>query len=120
MSARKPHVPSMVIRHDSDSEMPEWKRNLLRSLHRERNGSLPSLPVVGHDYMTVVDLDRRYVQVSDDFCKLVGYEREAHPTRSIDPSSRASHKILKPRFLEQTVPLGAKIDLEKTIDRWLR
>jgi PAS domain S-box-containing protein len=77
MSARKPYVPPAVIRHDSDSDLPEWKRNLLRSLHGERNGSLPSLPVVGHDYMTVVDLDRRYVQVSDDFCKLVGYEREA-------------------------------------------
>lgn len=77
MSARKPYVPPTVIRHDSDSELPAWKRNLLCSLHRERNGSWPSLPVVGHDYVTVVDLDRRYVEVSNDFCKLVGYEREA-------------------------------------------
>jgi PAS domain S-box-containing protein len=28
------------------------------------------------DYTTVVDSDRRYVEVSDSFCKLVGYNRE--------------------------------------------
>jgi len=27
-------------------------------------------------YVTVVDSDRRYVEVSDSFCQLVGYQRE--------------------------------------------
>jgi PAS domain S-box-containing protein len=32
--------------------------------------------IVADDYRTVIDMDRRYVYVSDGFCKLVGYTRE--------------------------------------------
>jgi PAS domain S-box-containing protein len=32
--------------------------------------------IVADDYRTVIDMDRRYVYVSDEFCKLVGYSRE--------------------------------------------
>jgi PAS domain S-box-containing protein len=32
--------------------------------------------IVAGDYRTVIDLDRRYVYVSDEFCELVGYSRE--------------------------------------------
>jgi PAS domain S-box-containing protein len=32
--------------------------------------------IVAGDYRTLIDLDRRYVYVSDEFCKLVGYSRE--------------------------------------------
>src|SRR5579862_5357906 len=32
--------------------------------------------IVPGDYRTLIDLDRRYVYVSDEFCKLVGYTRE--------------------------------------------
>jgi PAS domain S-box-containing protein len=28
------------------------------------------------DYTAVVDMDRRYIEVSDSFCDLVGYQRE--------------------------------------------
>jgi PAS domain S-box-containing protein len=31
---------------------------------------------VAPDYTTVVDTNRRYVEVSDSFCRLVGYRRE--------------------------------------------
>jgi PAS domain-containing protein len=74
---KRPYIPPKVVRHDSDSEFPEWKRNLVRSLSREEKGN-PSSPGLDHDeYVTIVDLDRRYVHVSDDFCRLLGYEREA-------------------------------------------
>ena len=76
MSSRKPYISPCVIRHDSDSEFPEWKRNLIRSLRLELDPGRTCSPTVGRDYRTVVDLDRRYVEVSDDFCRLVGYDRE--------------------------------------------
>jgi PAS domain S-box-containing protein len=77
MCPKRPYIPPRVIRHDSDSEFPESKRNLIRSLAWKSKGNAPSAGIAGHDYMTIVDLDRRYVHVSDDFCRLVGFEREA-------------------------------------------
>jgi PAS domain S-box-containing protein len=77
MSPKRPYIPPLVVRHDSDSEFPEWKRNLIRSMCPEQKSNLSSSAVATHDYSTLVDLDRRYVHVSDDFCRLLGYEREA-------------------------------------------
>jgi PAS domain-containing protein len=37
---------------------------------------LSPLSGLGPEYVTVVDSDRKYVQVSDNFCQLVGYRRE--------------------------------------------
>jgi PAS domain S-box-containing protein len=76
MSPRKQYVPPSVVRHNSDSEAPEWNRNLIRSGRPDAADSLSGPQIVSQDYITVVDLDRRYVHVSDDFCKLVGYDRE--------------------------------------------
>lgn len=36
----------------------------------------PSEAIVASEYRTVIDMDRRYVYVSDAFCRLVGYTRE--------------------------------------------
>jgi PAS domain S-box-containing protein len=44
-------------------------------LHAEFPGSA-SEAIVADDYRTVIDMDRRYVYVSDGFCELVGYTRE--------------------------------------------
>jgi PAS domain-containing protein len=65
-----------MIRHDLDSVRPEWKRNLIRSLQQNPDSDSSPLAILSPDYVTVVDLDRRYVHVSDEFCRLVGYERE--------------------------------------------
>ncbi|HTX16426.1 MAG TPA: PAS domain S-box protein [Candidatus Baltobacteraceae bacterium] len=32
--------------------------------------------IIADDYRTVIDMDRRYVYVSDAFCELLGYTRE--------------------------------------------
>ena len=77
MSPKKSYIPPSVVRHDSDSELPESKRNVVRSLYGEPKSNMSSADIVGNDYRTVIDLDRRYVHVSDDFCRLLGYEREA-------------------------------------------
>jgi PAS domain S-box-containing protein len=56
-------------------QFPEPNRNVIGALQREPSGC-SSAPIVNHDYIAVIDMERRYVQVSDDFCRLVGYERE--------------------------------------------
>jgi PAS domain S-box-containing protein len=37
---------------------------------------LSPLSGLGPEYVTVVDSDRKHVQVSDNFCQVVGYRRE--------------------------------------------
>lgn len=49
-------------------------RGSLSSQAAEESSDLE--PIVAGDYRTLIDLDRRYVYVSDEFCKLVGYSRE--------------------------------------------
>jgi PAS domain S-box-containing protein len=45
-------------------------------LYREPNSDASLPGGVSCDYRTIVDLDRRYIHVSDDFCRLLGYDRE--------------------------------------------
>jgi PAS domain S-box-containing protein len=75
MSALKPYKPPRVLRYESEAEYPEWTRNSVKSLGKEWELSLPSQCDVRAEYITVVDSDRRYVEVSDSFCQLVGYQR---------------------------------------------
>ena len=65
--------------------MSAKKRYELHSESQENPGSSMSQAaeeksaleaIVADDYRTVIDMDRRYVYVSDEFCKLVGYSRE--------------------------------------------
>jgi PAS domain S-box-containing protein len=42
------------------------------------------------DYTTVVDMDRRYIEVSDSFCHLVGYRREELIGKTYDDISAPS------------------------------
>lgn len=68
-----------------------WKRNPAPKRHCQAEQQVPNeLSValslreesmkqggsVRADYTTVVDGDRRYIEVSDSFCQLVGYSRE--------------------------------------------
>ncbi len=58
----------------AESEGPSELKNLFQVLRDEATGQygLNVEPV----YTTLVDGDRRYVEVSDSFCQLVGYARE--------------------------------------------
>ncbi len=53
-----------------------------------KHGSLEVLPhPEAHlidDYAVIVDSDRRYVEVSDGFCKLLGYSREEMLGKTVD------------------------------------
>ena len=73
MSKTKPYTPPRVIRYESEAEYPDLTKGVVRSLRQELE---PLQFKVKPQYVTVVDGDRKYVEVSDSFCQLVGYERE--------------------------------------------
>ena len=73
MPKRKPYARPSFIRHESETEYPERARSIVKTLRQEL-GVLQF--EVEPQYVTVVDSDRRYVEVSDSFCQLVGYQRE--------------------------------------------
>ncbi len=64
-----------AIRHEFGSEYLEGIAKNLENRAKEL-GDGPPLCKAECDYVTVVDSDRKFVEVSDSFCQLVGYERE--------------------------------------------
>jgi PAS domain S-box-containing protein len=76
MYERKPYVRPVVTHYNSAAECPDRIRKVVDSLYRDQASTSPSQWKVKPDYTTLVDSDRRYVEVSDSFCKLVGYKRE--------------------------------------------
>jgi CspA family cold shock protein len=64
---KKPDVPARLAAYDPRN-IPEWvkllREDLLNGVH------------VAPRYTTVVDRDRKYVEVSESFCELVGYKIE--------------------------------------------
>jgi len=73
MSKRKPYARPSFIRYESEAEYPEWARSIVKTLRQELEAAQFE---VKPQYVTVVDSDRKYVEVSDSFCQLVGYQRE--------------------------------------------
>jgi len=73
MSKRKPYGQSCFTRYESETEYPEWTRSIVKTLRQELE--VPQFGVKPH-YVAVVDNDRRYFEVSDSFCQLVGYQRD--------------------------------------------
>lgn len=70
------YTPPRVIRHELDADCPDWVRNAVQSIRRElQSNSIPPSKV-NPEFVTVVDDDRRFVEVSDSFCQLLGYRRE--------------------------------------------
>jgi PAS domain S-box-containing protein len=73
MSKRKPYARPYVIRYESETKYPERARGPAQSLRQELEARQFE---VEPQYVTVVDSDMRYVEVSDSFCQLLGYQRE--------------------------------------------
>jgi PAS domain S-box-containing protein len=75
MSRKKPYFRPRVISSESEAELPERIRNVVQSLRPDPENGSASQGRVKPEYTTVVDCDRRFVQVSDSFCRLMGYQR---------------------------------------------
>jgi PAS domain-containing protein len=75
MSRRKAYSAPRAIRHEFGVGYLKWITKGLEFPVQELDGAFPQR-MVESDYVTVVDNDRKFVEVSDSFCQLVGYERE--------------------------------------------
>jgi PAS domain S-box-containing protein len=73
MLKKKRYVPPKVVRHNFQGEMP-GSSNSGSEGRCELEGQFGFH--VAPDFTTVVDTDRRYLEVSDSFCQLVGYRRD--------------------------------------------
>ena len=69
---KKCYSPPRIISYLPD-QVPEW---IVECLQNDLEVSGPSKPRVAPIYTTVVDSDRRYVWVSDNFCELLGYNSD--------------------------------------------
>jgi PAS domain-containing protein len=73
MSKGKTYTPPRIIRYESEAEHPTRTRLIVQSLRQEL--AAPQFDVEP-EYVTLADSDRKYVEVSDSFCQLLGYQRE--------------------------------------------
>lgn len=76
MEPHEAYIPPRFVRHDGESDYPDWTQDVVRSVRQECESSDSAQGVVKPEFTTVVDGDRRYVEVSDSFCQLLGYRRE--------------------------------------------
>lgn len=75
MQKRERYIPPKTIAYEIGSEIVPFElREAAHSLEAEANAP-PGSRVRG-DYGTVVNSERRFVDVSDSFCKLLGYRKE--------------------------------------------
>jgi PAS domain S-box-containing protein len=72
MSKGKRYIPPHVNRYESQADCPDRTRDRVKSMRQELDSRLEVKP----EFITVVDRDRKFVQVSDSFCQLLGYRRE--------------------------------------------
>jgi PAS domain S-box-containing protein len=74
MGKKVPYNPPKLIKYDRPDEVPNELRSAVEALRKQAE---PQFSLhVAPDYTTVVDTEHRYIQVSDSFCRLVGYGRE--------------------------------------------
>ena len=73
MDYKKPYTPPCMIQYPVD-QIPEYLTRLFKSDLAALG--VGSRHVASSRHTTVVDNDRKYVQVSDSFCKLLGYSSE--------------------------------------------
>jgi PAS domain S-box-containing protein len=76
MSTGKSYKPPHLKRYQSEAECPDWVRDAVQSIRQEVESEAPRDFAVKPDLVTVLGTDRKFVEVSDSFCQLLGYRRE--------------------------------------------
>jgi PAS domain S-box-containing protein len=74
MSKGKPYIPPSFIQYQSEADCPARVRDIVKSIRRELDITIRC--EVKPEFITVVDSDRKFVQVSESFCQLLGYRPE--------------------------------------------
>jgi PAS domain S-box-containing protein len=80
----KAYIPPRVMRHRNEAEYPEWTKATVQLVRQsiELNSSL--LSGVDRHYIAIIDSDRKYIQVSDNFCQLIGYTKQELIGKRVD------------------------------------
>jgi PAS domain S-box-containing protein len=71
---KPPYVPPHFNRYQSEADCPDWARDAVKSM-RQKLKVTPQCEVKA-EFITVVNSDRKFVEVSESFCRLLGYQRE--------------------------------------------
>ena len=74
MPDKKPYSPPRVFHYESQGEIPSSSNGGDEGTLSEVEGQLGFH--VAPEFTAVVDTNRRYLDVSDSFCQLVGYRRD--------------------------------------------
>ena len=74
MAKDKPYVPPRFNRYQSEGDYPDWVRDAVKSMRQKLNIT-PQCEVKA-EFITIVNSDRKFVEVSESFCRLLGYRRE--------------------------------------------
>lgn len=93
---KQPYKPPRMIEYPPD-QVPEW---IAESFQKQSVVTEDSRPRVAPIYTTIVDSDRRYVEVSESFCELLGYKNE---------------ELIGKRYDEVTAPTTSDIPLTFSI-----
>jgi PAS domain S-box-containing protein len=93
-----------------------------KGMRLELEEEVPMRSQIRADYMTVVDCERRYIDVSDSFCELVGYKREELLGKKYDeltaPDTNDVHTIFR-LFIRDGYMHGLWILVHRTGERIL-
>jgi PAS domain-containing protein len=93
---KKFYTPPHMAQYSRD-QVPEW---MVESFQNQFNITENSRPRVAPIFTTVVDNDRKYVWVSDNFCELLGYTAE---------------ELIGKRYDEVTAPTTSDIPVTSTL-----
>jgi PAS domain S-box-containing protein len=74
MSKGTPYLPPHIIRYKSEADCPDSVRDAVKSISQELD--ITPRCEVKPEFITVVDSERNFVEVSESFCLLLGYRRE--------------------------------------------
>jgi PAS domain S-box-containing protein len=74
MSGGKPYIPPDFDRYESEAGYPDRVREFAESMRQKLNITPQSK--VKPEFITIVNSDRKFVEVSESFCRLLGYRRE--------------------------------------------